>query len=483
MSTQETNTLSANMNGTGHTEARRQQEPTPSVVNEFRVAVSVRFLITSLLASTLLAFCVGRAARITLLGKGGIPVAEQCDVQPHKEVILPAFIAKNGQAIPPTRYTSKHFDSPLYSSSSSWLAANREKVTLVEEREADLVSGGKNDESCLVETEDEEQKVMVAEHLMVEIKNVDGSFLNSERRLVNAMLEVINEAELTLLSYHCHGLVPTGVSCVGILKENYISFHTWPEGGVITLDLCVGNSGSLLPVVPMIERVFGVPHSHGDTPEILWVRKLRGFPEAGTVTDLFTYVINDFAVKIKDQVASIETDFQTIDIFDVAHNQNETLNLYDKDFLIHDAPHLPKKAGRPNRMIFLDGWTQSALLSEHVYHEALVHPALFAHVNPKRVAIVGGGEGATLREVLKHNTVEEAIMVEIDENMVNVSREYIPEWSDCRDIKGSASWCGDDPRASIYYEDAFAWFIDRYGGSKKSQEHSRQIDVIIMDAL
>jgi spermidine synthase len=50
-----------------------------------------------------------------------------------------------------------------------------------------------------------------------------------------------------------------------------------------------------------------------------------------------------------------------------------------------------------------------------MYHEALVHPALFSHSNPKRVAIIGGGEGATLREVLKHNTVSEAIMIEIDE--------------------------------------------------------------------
>lgn len=479
--------MSVNMNGNGHTEARRQQEPTPAN-NEFRVAVSVRFLITSLLASSLLAYCVGRAARITLIGEKSKGV-EQCDAQRHKEVVLPAFIAKNGRSIPPTRYTSRHFDSPVYSSSSSWLAANRETVTLVEDREDGILScGADNDESCLVETEDDDEgeKVIVAEHLMVDIKNVDGSFLNSETRLANAMLEVIDEAELTILSYHCHGLIPTGVSCVGILKENYVSFHTWPEDGVITLDLCVGNSESLLPAVPMIERIFGVPRSHGDKPEMLWVRKLRGFPEAGTITDLFTFVINDFDVKIKDQVASVETDFQTIDIFDVARNKNETLMnvAYDKDFLIHDAPHLPKREGRPDRMIFLDGWTQSALFTEHVYHEALVHPALFAHVNPKRVAIVGGGEGATLREVLKHNTVKEAIMVEIDEKMVNVSREYIPEWSDCRDIEGSASWCGDDPRASMYYEDAFAWFIDRYAStSEKSEKSSKQIDVIIMDAL
>lgn len=105
---------------------------------------------------------------------------------------------------------------------------------------------------------------------------------------------------------------------------------------------------------------------------------------------------------------------------------------------------------------------------------------MFAHVAPTRVAIIGGGEGATLREVLKHNTVEEAIMIEIDQEMVNVSRQYIPEWSDCSDLERSADWCVDDPRASMYYEDAYAWFLNRYSNDSNTTE---PIDIIIMDAL
>lgn len=134
----------------------------------------------------------------------------------------------------------------------------------------------------------------------------------------------------------------------------------------------------------------------------------------------------------------------------------------------------------PDRMLFLDGWLQSSLLYEAAYHEALVHPALFAHQNPKRVAIVGGGEGATLREVLKHNTIKEAIMIEIDEMMVNVSRDHIPEWSDCSDLVGSAPWCINDPRATEYYEDALGWFMDRYSHDKKAD---KLFDIIILDAL
>ena len=135
----------------------------------------------------------------------------------------------------------------------------------------------------------------------------------------------------------------------------------------------------------------------------------------------------------------------------------------------------------PDRSVFLDGILQSRSKEEHAYHESLVHPALFAHPNPTRVAIVGGGEGATLREVLKHNTVKEAIMIEIDEELVFIGRQYLPAWSDCSDLEGSALWCGNDVRAKIYYEDALAWFIDRYHDEANVSDGF--LDVIIMDAL
>lgn len=101
-----------------------------------------------------------------------------------------------------------------------------------------------------------------------------------------------------------------------------------------------------------------------------------------------------------------------------------------------------------------------------------------------RVAIIGGGEGATLMEVLKHNTVEKVQMIEIDEEMVETSRQFLPEWSDCSDIVGSEKWCGDDKRVELYFEDALAWFIDRYHDSGKLfHENHPKLDVIIMDAL
>ena len=106
---------------------------------------------------------------------------------------------------------------------------------------------------------------------------------------------------------------------------------------------------------------------------------------------------------------------------------------------------------------------------------------MFAHPNPKRVAIIGGGEGATLREVLKHKTVEQVLMIEIDKKMVDLSKEHLSFWSDCSRLEGGTKSCFDDPRVSVYYEDAFAWFIDNFGDD--AQAESAPFDVLIMDAL
>ena len=135
----------------------------------------------------------------------------------------------------------------------------------------------------------------------------------------------------------------------------------------------------------------------------------------------------------------------------------------------------------PDRIVFLDGVMQSRRSGEAAYHETLIQPSMFAHKNPKRVAIIGGGEGATLREVLKHATVEKVIMIEIDKVMVDLSRKYLPSWNDCSMLLGSAPSCFDDHRVEVQYVDAFKWFINNF--PHDGPPLVDPFDVIIMDAL
>src|SRR3990172_3818054 len=69
------------------------------------------------------------------------------------------------------------------------------------------------------------------------------------------------------------------------------------------------------------------------------------------------------------------------------------------------------------KCLVIDGKIQSCEGDEFAYHEAMVHPALIAHPRPRSVFVGGGGEGAVLREVLRHNTVEQVTMVDIDKEV------------------------------------------------------------------
>lgn len=108
------------------------------------------------------------------------------------------------------------------------------------------------------------------------------------------------------------------------------------------------------------------------------------------------------------------------------------------------------------KALILDGRLQSAELDEFVYHEALVHPALVAQADPRRVLVLGGGEGATLREVLRHRPVERAVMVDLDGELVEVCRRHLPSFH------GGAF---DDPRATLIFADGRAWLADQPDGA------------------
>jgi thermospermine synthase len=73
------------------------------------------------------------------------------------------------------------------------------------------------------------------------------------------------------------------------------------------------------------------------------------------------------------------------------------------------------ESGPFGKVLLLDGKLQSAEADEFVYHESIVHPALLYHSNPKKVFIMGGGEGSTAREVLKHSSVKKVVMCDIDQ--------------------------------------------------------------------
>ena len=114
------------------------------------------------------------------------------------------------------------------------------------------------------------------------------------------------------------------------------------------------------------------------------------------------------------------------------------------------------------RVLVLDGVFQTSERDEHVYHEMLVHPAMVTASAIRRVLVIGGGDGGTVREVLRHPGVERCVMVEIDREVVDASRRHLP----------SIGTAWDDPRLELTFADGVAYARDAEPGS---------FDVVILD--
>ena len=140
--------------------------------------------------------------------------------------------------------------------------------------------------------------------------------------------------------------------------------------------------------------------------------------------------------KVDEHLAHVETEFQTIDVYKTAHWGN---------------------------LMVIDGFVMLTTRDNFLYHEMLTHPAMFSHPCPKTVAIIGGGDCGTLREVLAHDSVERCTQVEIDEQVTRLAEKHFPELCERN----------DDPRAELLFNDGLAHVKNLEAGS---------VDVIIVDS-
>jgi spermidine synthase len=142
-----------------------------------------------------------------------------------------------------------------------------------------------------------------------------------------------------------------------------------------------------------------------------------------------------FSLQIEKVLYSGESRFQKIDVYQTRHH---------------------------GKMLTLDGIIQLTESDEFAYQEMLAHVPLFAHPNPENVLVIGGGDGGILREVCRHDCVKDVDFCEIDEEVIRVSRQFLPSLA-----------CGfDDSRINIHIGDGNAFVL----GKKK------QYDVIIVDS-
>ena len=143
-----------------------------------------------------------------------------------------------------------------------------------------------------------------------------------------------------------------------------------------------------------------------------------------------------FALQLNEKLHDETTPFQHIEIYSTTHFGN---------------------------LMVIDGFIMLSGRDNFLYHEMMAHPALFTHLNPQHVVIIGGGDCGTLREVLRHPGVKRVVQVEIDERVTRLAEQYFPELCESN----------HDPRASFDFGDGIQRMKDAPAGS---------VDVIIVDS-
>lgn len=142
-----------------------------------------------------------------------------------------------------------------------------------------------------------------------------------------------------------------------------------------------------------------------------------------------------FSIKVDKQLYTGQSEFQRIDIFD------------SEEF---------------GRVLALDGYVMLTEKDEFMYHEMIVHVPMCVHPNPRKILVIGGGDGGTVRELVKYSSVESVDLVEIDEDVVTACREYLPQTAGML----------EDPRVNTHFED----------GLKFIRHHENEYDLIIVDS-
>ena len=143
-----------------------------------------------------------------------------------------------------------------------------------------------------------------------------------------------------------------------------------------------------------------------------------------------------FSIRVDRQLASEQSDFQRIDIFE------------SQEF---------------GKILTLDGYLMVTEKDEYIYHEMITHIPMATNPNIRKVLVIGAGDGGTVRELTKYNCIEKIDMVEIDEMVVELCKKYIPQTA-CK---------LDDPRVNIHFQDGL-----RFVRSAEAGEY----DLIIVDS-
>ena len=265
--------------------------------------------------------------------------------------------------------------------------------------------------------------------------------------------DATNESKLTIVDQAWHRFPewngePGGITGTILLAESHLAIHTWPERSGVTLDVYVcnftdDNTGkaeqlfealtlAFRPKSQVVNRITrgdlaagtdGVrPNEQGEVAkgELIfdWLNANSGYGTTATKT-----------------LAQIQSPYQKVEVFDT---------------------------GQFGKLFRLDGRMMTSEADEFFYHECMTHPAALAHPNPESVLVIGGGDGGSSEELLKHPSVQRVVMAELDPVVIDVSKKWLHSIH-----KGVF----DDPRLEVSIGDGFEFV----------KSTTERFDMIVLD--
>lgn len=295
-------------------------------------------------------------------------------------------------------------------------------------------------------------------HILVEFLNCKADVLNDVVQIEKAMVEAAQIAGATVINSTFHHFSPYGVSGVVVIQESHLAIHTWPEYRYAAVDLFTcGDSVDPWVSFEFLKKAFDASYSalemnRGSTHVMKKGSTLQVKPnDAENYDPAKGYKINR-------------------NVWFTDKDENQALSLrYTGDVLFDEKSEFQRvrilESYSYGKMLTIDDMVMCTEKDESHYHEMITHPAVQAFQSVqgpiKNALVIGGGDGGTIRELFKYNSIEKVTMVEIDEAVVRACKLHLPSIS--REFS--------NPKLDLIIGD----------GIKFAAETKEQYDVIVVD--
>ena len=261
-------------------------------------------------------------------------------------------------------------------------------------------------------------------HILVEFTNCKSDVLNDVTAIENAMVQAAQVAGVTVINSTFHHFSPWGVSGVVVIQESHLAIHTWPEYNYAAVDLFTcGDTVDPWVSFEFLKNAFGANYSalemnRGSTQVI----KKGDAPLQVKPADAQDYDPQK-GYKINRNVWLTDKD------------ENQALSLrYTGEVLFDERTAFQRvrvfESCAYGKMLAIDDMVMCTERDEFHYHEMITHPTVQAFQSVagpiKNALVIGGGDGGTIRELFRYNTIEKVTMVEIDEAVIRASKQHLP---------------------------------------------------------